>query len=161
MSSRSRAAAREQDRTTGWLVWTAALVGFALFAMSQALAAVGDQPDPGESATGMDEIITGSIPKGVASITNVQMQFIQQDGPRAGHVKVVLMPDDRPLTLEEARSAARQAFLETLNEPSFMDELKIVTIVVHRFPGQSDPVLDLQMRFRAEGEGRWSVQDLE
>ena len=127
MRNRSRADAREHDQTAAWLVWTAVFVGLVLFATSGALAAVGDGPPRGDSADGVDEFITGSIPRGVASATNVQMQFIQQDGPRAGHVKVVLMPDDRPLTMEEARSAARQAFLETLNEPSFMDDLKIVT----------------------------------
>lgn len=162
--SKARAIARAQERSdTGrfarWIGWSALVFGCALFLMSGAFAAVGDDQldvQPGRDA---DEIITGSIPKDASAGTNVRMQFIQIDGPLAGHVKVVLTPDDRALTPEEARTAARQAFLETMNDPSFMDDLKIVTIVVHRFPDLEDPTVDFSVRFRAEGDGKWSVQD--
>src|SRR5688572_25720735 len=42
------------------------------------------------------------------------LQFIQVDGPTSGHVRVMLTPETRPLSILEARSAAEQAFLETL-----------------------------------------------
>jgi hypothetical protein len=85
------------------------------------------------------------------------MQFLQVGGPRDGHVKVVLTPDDRALTVDEARSAVREAFLETLNDPAFMDDLKIVTIVVHRFPDTVDPSVDISVRFQAQGSGQWLI----
>jgi len=127
--------------------------------MSGAFAAVGDLQNATPPDRHSDDIVTGSIPKDVARGTNVRMQFIQLDGPRAGHIKVVLTPDDRPLTMPEARSAARQAFLETLNDPIFMEDLKIVTVVVHRFPDQADPAVDFSVRFRSQGEGEWTIQD--
>ncbi len=163
--SKSRAAVRdqerEQDRTTGLILWSMVVAGCVLFFMSQANAAVGVHAGPQQPEVDTTEIITGSIPSGMSQAVNVRMQFIQMDGPRAGHVKVVLTPDDHPLTMDDARSAARQAFLETLNDPFFNDDedLKIVSVVVHRFPGQDDPELDFEVQFRYQGEGRWSVQD--
>lgn len=154
------AVARERDVSSVWIVSSFVLVGLFIFAMVPAFAAVGDIPVNENLAQDVDEIVTGSVPEGVGYSTNVQMQFFQEDGPLAGHVKVVLSPDDRPLSMDEARSAARQAFLETLNDPVFMDGLKIVTVVVHRFPGEDEPVLDLHVRFRAEGDHNWSVEDL-
>ena len=154
-------AARERENSSVWLVSTFVLVGFVLWAMTPAFAAVGVEPAPAHPMQDVDDIITGSVPDGVGYSTNVRMRFFQEDGPLAGHVKVVLTPDDRPLTMDEARSAARQAFLETLNDPVFMDGLKIVTVVVHRFPGQDEPVLDFQVRFRAQGESKWSVEHIE
>lgn len=163
--SKSRAAVREdtreQDRTIGLIIWSMVAAGCILFFMSSAIAAVGDQAEPQQPELDTTEIITGSITPGISQAVNVRMQFIQVDGPRAGHVKVVLTPDDYPLTMDDARSAARQAFLETLNDPFFNDDedLKIVSVVVHRFPGQDDPELDFQVQFRYQGDGRWSVQD--
>jgi hypothetical protein len=102
-------------------------------------------------------MITGSIPQGATGATGVRMQFLQVGGPRDGHVKVVLTPDDRALTMDEARTVVRQAFLETLNDPAFTDGLKIVTVVVHRFPDTIDPSVDISVRFQAQGEGQWLI----
>ena len=160
---RNRATARtlvrsQEDRFEGLIIGAAVFFCCALFLMSGAYAAVGDDQLTAQPELNSDEIITGSIPKDAAVGTNVRMQFIQMGGPRDGHVKVVLTPDDRALTMPEAHSAARQAFLETMNDPEFMDDLKIVTIVVHRFPGHIDPSVDFSVRFRSEGEGQWSVE---
>ena len=161
MRSKCDAVARERENRSTALFFSALLVGSFLFAMSTVFAAVGGESASGRQAENVDEIITGSVPGGVAQSTNVRMQFFQEDGPRAGHVKIILTPDDRPLSMDEARSAARQAFLETLNDPFFMDGLKIVTVVVHRFPGQDEPVLDLHVQFRSQGDSSWSIQQVE
>ena len=145
MRSRSGAAAREREFSSFWFVSTLVIVGLAVWAMTPAIAAVGAAPGPGYTEEDADDVITGSVPHGVGYSTNVRMQFFQEDGPRAGHVKVVLTPDDRPLSVDEARSAARQAFLETLNDPVFIDGLKIVTVVVHRYPGEDE--LGLEFHF--------------
>lgn len=153
----ARAKARTLDRRETWIAWSSALTICGLIMISGVLAAVEDEPFVAPAAQPSDDIITGSIPRGVSDPTNVRMQFIQEDGPRAGHVKVVLTPDDRPLTMDEARSAARQAFLETLNDPVFMDDLKIVTVIVHRFPDTVDASIDFSIRFEARGGGQWSI----
>lgn len=156
----SRAAVRERDgdRTVDWMALSVVVAACLFSLASRSYAAVGGA----ESALAPTDtaIITGSIQPDLSETVDVQMKFVQVDGPEAGHVKVVLTPDDRPLTLDAARSAARQAFLETLNDPFFADDLKIVTVVVHRFPGQDDPTLDFSVRFSAKGEGRWSIQDM-
>ena len=161
MRSRSGAAAREREFSSFWFVSALVIVGVAVWAMTPAIAAVGAAPEPGYTEEDADDVITGSVPHGVGYSTNVRMQFFQEDGPRAGHVKVVLTPDDRPLSVDEARSAARQAFLETLNDPVFVDGLKIVTVVVHRYPGEDELGLDFQVQFRAQGDSTWSVQHIE
>ena len=37
------------------------------------------------------------------------------------------------------------------------DDLKIVTVVVHRFPNTIDPALDISVRFESLGDGQWSI----
>ena len=145
MRSKSGAAAREYEFTSIWFVSALVVIGVVIWAMTPAFAAVGAAPGPGFTEHDADDVITGSVPDGVGYSTNVRMQFFQEDGARAGHVKVVLTPDDRPLSMDEARSAARQAFLETLNDPVFTDGLKIVTVVVHRFPGEDELGLDFEV----------------
>jgi len=155
--STAKAIALQRQRDVFWTAATAFLIGFLVIFMAGARAAVGDAPAALQSDAQADEIITGSIPSGATGATGVRMQFLQVGGPRDGHVKVVLTPDDRALTMEEARSAVRQAFLDTLNDPVFMDDLKIVTIVVHRFPDTVDPSVDIQVRFQAQGKGQWMI----
>ena len=135
MRSRS-GAARERELSSFWFVSTLVAVGVVLWAMTPVIAAVGAAPGPGYTEQDADDVITGSVPHGVGYSTNVR----------------VLTPDDRPLSMDEARSAARQAFLETLNDPVFMDGLKIVTVVVHRFPGEEELGLDFQVQFRDHGK---------
>ena len=155
--STAKAVALQRQQNLAWISLTAFLIGFLVIFMAGAKAAVGDAspiPQPDMQA---DDIITGSVPQGATSATGVRMQFLQVGGPRDGHVKVVLTPDNRALTIDEARSAVRQAFLETLNDPAFMDDLKIVTIVVHRFPDTVDPSVDISVRFQAQGSGQWLI----
>lgn len=155
--STAKAIAQQRQRDFTWISVTAFVIGLLVVFMTGARAAVGDVPPMMQPDLQADDIITGSIPQGATGATGVRMQFIQVGGPRDGHVKVVLTPDDRALTVDEARSAVRQAFLETLNDPVFMDGLKIVTIVVHRFPDTIDPSVDISVRFQAQGSGQWLV----
>ena len=85
MRSRSGAAAREREFSSFWFVSKLVIVGVAVWAMTPAIAAVGAAPAPGYTEEGADDVITGSVPHGVGSSTNVRMQFFQEDGPRAGH----------------------------------------------------------------------------
>lgn len=62
------------------------------------------------------------------------LRYIQEDGPESGHVRVVLTPETRAVTVIEARMAAEQAFLEALTEPGLGDELKRITVVVRLMP---------------------------
>lgn len=88
---------------------------------------------------------------------NVELHFVQEDGPSSGHVRVELTPTDRPLSFFEARSAAQQAFLETLKEPGLGDELKRIRIVVRMAP-EEVPAGEVQsFLFLRTGAKNWSV----
>src|SRR6185312_8668316 len=69
----------------------------------------GEQTRFAEAADGTPRLLEDSA--------DLQMRFVQEDGPESGHVRVELTPETRSLTIMEARSAAEQAFLEALNEP--------------------------------------------
>ena|SRR5688500_11041036 len=69
-----------------------------------------------------------------ASVADFEMRFIQEDGPQSGHVRVVLTPEARPVTALEARSAAHEAFLEALADPSLGDALRRLVVVVRLMP---------------------------
>jgi hypothetical protein len=87
--------------------------------------------------------------RALVNSADLLLHFIQVDGPASGHVRVVLTPETRPLTILEARSAAEQAFLEALKEPG-LGELSRVTVVVrlmpqsHPDPGGSEQVIVYQ-----------------
>jgi hypothetical protein len=89
----------------------------------------------------------------------MEMRFAQEDGPDSGHVRVVLTPETRPLTMLEARSAAQQGFLEALNEKGLGDNLKRVIVVVRLMPkSHPDPAAAQQVfRFVHKGRRDWSV----
>ena len=73
---------------------------------------------------------------------NTVLMTLERDGDGfEGHVRVVLSPEVRPLTPMEARIAAQEAFLETLNEPALADVVNRITIVVELIPdaGENDP----------------------
>jgi hypothetical protein len=104
-----------------------------------------------EAAAGAGHVLGGSA--------NLIMRFVQEDGPESGHVRVVLTPETRPLTVLEARSAAEQAFLETLKEPGLGDNLTRITVVVRLMP-QSHPdptVAETVIVFQHKGGSDWSV----
>jgi hypothetical protein len=90
---------------------------------------------------------------------DLMLRFVQVDGPESGHVRVVLTPETRPLTLLEARSAAEQAFLATLKEPGLGDNLRRITVVVRLMPtSHPDPSGSEQVIVYQHKSGRdWSV----
>lgn len=88
---------------------------------------------------------------------DVELRFVQEDGPESGHVRVELTPAERPLSFFEARSAAQQAFLETLKEPGLGGDLQRITVVVYLAPpaaGSDDAQTFLFLR---TGAKNWSV----
>ena len=50
----------------------------------------------------------------MGEVADVTLRYIQEDGPESGHVRVVLTPEARSLTIMEARMAAEQAFLASV-----------------------------------------------
>ena len=88
------------------------------------------------AAAGPD--ITSSVgPLGATipdSIAELEMHFAPGDGGLSGHVRVTLTPQNRALTIQEARQAAEEAFLATLNEPGLGAALNHVRIVVYLEP---------------------------
>ena len=112
-----------------------------------------------DAATGEGEtpMIAQARATGIAA--DFMLRYIQEDGPESGHVRVVLTPETRPLTVIEARMAAEKAFLEALEEPGLGDNLKRITVVVrlmpvsHPNPGSAEQVIVYQHK-----SGRdWSV----
>ena len=81
-------------------------------------------------------------------------------GPESGHVRVVLTPETRPLTLLEARGVAQKAFLETLKEPGLGDNLTRITVVVRLMPkSHPDPTRAEQVVvYLHKGGNDWSVR---
>ena len=90
---------------------------------------------------------------------DLHVLFVQEDGPTAGHVRVVLTPDTRSLNAFEARSAAQQAFLAALEEPGLGDALSRITVVVRLEPiDQSDAAIPEQrFLFTNKGGRDWSI----
>ena len=95
----------------------------------------------------------------LAGTADMEMRFAQEDGPDSGHVRVVLTPETRPLTILEARQAAQQGFLEALNEKGLGDYLRRVIVVVrlmpksHPDPGGAEQVF----RFIRKGGQDWTI----
>jgi hypothetical protein len=112
-----------------------------------------------EAATGDSEtpLIAEASATGVAA--DFMLRYIQEDGPESGHVRVVLTPETRPLTVMEARMAAEKAFLEALEEPGLGDNLKRITVVVRLMPASHpDPGVAEQVIVYQHKSGRdWSV----
>ncbi len=87
------------------------------------------------------------------------VRFVQEGGPEAGSVRVVLTPETRPITVLEARSAAQEAFLDALNEPGLGDGIRRVKVVVRLMPAESAGA-DLREEvfvFVHKGGSQWSV----
>lgn len=140
--------------TAGWIA-LAALAGAACIAGSQlAIATTG-----GEAPIRVAEAVAGG-PHSLGGSANLMMRFIQEDGPESGHVRVVLTPETRPLTVIEARTAAQQAFLEALKEPGLGDNLKRITVVVRLMPEtHPDPTgAETVIVFLHKGGSDWSVR---
>ncbi len=127
-------------------------IGLLTTAIPTALGAIQDQSD---------QVVAGlaqSPDRPVPDANNVMMTF-EADGKFAdGHVRVVLRPDARPLTLMQARSAAQEAFLETLNEPGFADVVTRITIVVELVPDASESDLRQVFLYESKDGKTWSLK---
>jgi hypothetical protein len=112
-----------------------------------------------EGATGEVETPQIAAARATGAAADFMLRYIQEDGPESGHVRVVLTPETRPLTVMEARMAAEKAFLEALDEPGLGDNLKRITVVVrlmpasHPDPGEAEQVIVYQHKSGQD----WSV----
>ena len=95
----------------------------------------------------------------VGGTADLEMRFLQEDGPDSGHIRVVLTPETRALSAYEARSAAQQAFLAALSEPALGDNLSKITVVVRLMPqSYLDPGGTEQVfRFLFKGGQDWTI----
>jgi hypothetical protein len=134
-----------------WIVVAGVVVGVA-----PALAAVGAN-EPGQPQTLAE--LAAEPARLLGSTADMELRFIQEDGPDAGHVRVELTPETRPLTMLEARSAAQQGFLAALDEPGLGDNLSRVIVVVRLMPASHpDPSASEQrFLFLHKGGRDWSV----
>jgi hypothetical protein len=114
---------------------------------------------PGIAATGSGESPEVIEARALGASADVVLHFIQEDGPESGHVRVVLTPETRALTVIEARMAAEQAFLQTLKQPGLGDDLDRITVVVRMMPrSHPDPNEVQQVIVYQHKAGRdWSV----
>jgi hypothetical protein len=112
-----------------------------------------------EAATGEGETPLIAEASATGPAADFMLRYIQEDGPESGHVRVVLTPETRPLTVIEARMAAEKAFLEALEEPGLGDNLKRITVVVRLMPASHpDPGVAEQVIVYQHKSGRdWSV----
>jgi len=115
--------------------------------------------EPAVAATGEGEAPQIAQARAMGEVADLTLRFIQEDGPDSGHVRVVLTPEARSLTVMEARMAAEQAFLETLNEPGLGDNLKRITVVVRLMPNSHpDPgAVEQVVVYQHKGGRDWSV----
>jgi hypothetical protein len=112
-----------------------------------------------ESATGEGETPQIAEARATGAAADFMLRYIQEDGPESGHVRVVLTPETRALTIIEARMAAERAFLDALEEPGLGDNLKRITVVVRLLPASHpDPGAAEQVIVYQHKSGRdWSV----
>jgi len=126
-------------------------VGLAKTAIPGAFGAIQDQSEQviAEVAQPPARTILGA--------NNVMMTFEEDGDLFDGHIRVVLSPEARPLTLMQARSAAQQAFLETLNEPALVDVINRITIVVELVPDASENDFKQVFLYESKDGKTWSL----
>jgi hypothetical protein len=138
--------------SAGWvIVASVAAAGAAVPDFAAGAASDGEALAVAEAAVVATQSLGGSA--------NLTMRFVQEDGPESGHVRVLLTPETRALTMVEARAAAQQAFLEALKEPGLGDNLTRITVVVRLVP-QSHPDpngVETVIVFLHKGGRDWSV----
>lgn len=132
-----------------WLLAGALVLGS--YASPVAIGAVGDETH--------EQIAAADRTHHLDNSAQVELRFIQEDGPESGHVRVVLTPQSRSLDPFEARSAAQQAFLKTLGEPGLPGLLTRITVVVRLMPAaQPDSAGTEQViTFQHKGGRDWAV----
>lgn len=127
--------------------------------LAAGLAAAGTLSDEAAvAATGEGEMPQIAEARATGAAADFMLRYIQEDGPESGHVRVVLTPETRPLTIIEARMAAEKAFLDALEEPG-LGNLKRITVVVRLMPASHpDPAAAEQVIVYQHKSGRdWSV----
>jgi hypothetical protein len=114
---------------------------------------------PVAAATGEGDLPQVAQARAMGEVADLNLRYIQEDGPDSGHVRVVLTPEARSLSVIEARMAAQQAFLEALKEPGIGDNLQRITVVVHMMPeSHPDPgVAEQVIVYLHKGGSDWSV----
>jgi len=93
----------------------------------------------------------------VLGANHVIMTFEEDGDLFDGHIRFVLRPEARPLTLMEARIAAQEAFIEALNEPAFADVISRITIVVELVPEASEGDLKQVFLYESKDGKTWSL----
>ena len=114
---------------------------------------------PVGAATGEGDLPEIAQARAMGEVADLTLRYIQEDGPHSGHVRVVLTPEARPLSVIEARMAAQQAFLGALKEPGIGENLQRITVVVRMMP-QSHPDPDAAEQvivYLHKGGQDWSV----
>jgi hypothetical protein len=141
------------SRRTGRGIAAVLVAGAALGAGAPAAGAAVTEPESEVLAAAQD--LQGNFPHAA----DVELHFVQEDGPDSGHVRVELTPQTVPLTLMQARSAAQQAFLAALGEPGLGDNLKRIEVVVRLMPAQQLSAQGFEQTFvyLHKGGHDWSV----
>jgi hypothetical protein len=93
----------------------------------------------------------------ILGANNVMMTFEEDGDLFDGHIRVVLSPETRPLTLMQARSAAQEAFLEALNEPGLADVINRITIIVELVPEAMEGDLKQVFLYESKDGKTWSL----
>ena len=93
----------------------------------------------------------------IVGANSVLMTFEEDGDLFDGHIRIVLSPETRPLTLMQARSAAQEAFLEALNEPGLADVISRITIVVELVPEARDSDLRQVFLYESKDGKTWSL----
>jgi hypothetical protein len=93
----------------------------------------------------------------ILGANSVLMRFEDDGDLFDGHIRVVLSPETRPLTLMQARTAAQEAFLETLNEPALVDVINRITIVVELVPDANEDDLMQVFLYETRDGKTWSL----
>jgi hypothetical protein len=130
---------------------SAIVAGFAL--------ATGPVSDVASAATGGGEIPQIAQARAMGQVADLNLRYVQEDGPDSGHVRVILTPEARSLTVIEARMAAEQAFLGALKERGLGDSLKRITVVVRMMPDSDDNAggSEQVVVYQYKGGSDWSV----
>ena len=134
------------------LMVVAGLAAGGVAAAGIALAATEEATQAAAGTVEAAAVITGNM-------ADMELRYIQEDGPESGHVRVEMTPEIRPLTVFEARSAAQQGFLAALTEPGLPDDISRITVVVRLMPASHPDPTATEQRFLYlhKGGREWSI----
>ncbi len=126
-------------------------IGLVITGIPAAFGAIQDQ-----SEQVVAEVVQTPL-RAIPGANHVVMTFEEDGDLFDGHIRFVLRPETRPLSLMEARSAAQQAFVEALNEPAFIDVISRITIVVELVPEASENDLKQVFLYESKDGKTWSL----